>query len=312
MILIITHRDDFTVDFLVKELNSKSIPYYRFNCEDILQKNNIAISLDDQVKAVVNDISKFESVWFRRTKHPDLHELDVDTRKYAYSEIDFFLSNLWLTIKTDRWLSQPDKVYLAENKLLQLKLAGELGLQIPKTLVTGDSAAIKNFYREVGGEMIIKPLFQNRVVKDGKERLIFTNKVVPTDLDQIEKRIPLPSIYQRYIEKKEEFRVTVVHDTAFCASVDSQSDIETRVDWRRKKLKFKASNIPKEVKNSCINLVHALGLSFGAIDLVVDNSGDFYFFEINPNGQWAWIELDTGLMISDSIIKFLTHGKYGR
>jgi hypothetical protein len=309
MILIVTHRDDFTVDFVVKELNRRGIQYYRLNCEDILQKSNISISLGSRVQTSVDGIDEFESVWFRRTKYPDLSGLDPEIRKFAYSEIDFFLSNLWLTVKTNRWLSQPDKVYLAENKLLQLQQAARLGLQIPNTLVTGDSQAIKKFYSEVDGEMIVKPLFQNRVVKDGKEKLIFTNRVSQADLEQIERRLPLPSIYQRNIDKKEEYRITVVNNQAFCASVDSQADAETMIDWRRKKLKFNASIVPNELTASCINLVRSLGLSFGAIDLVKDKNDDFFFLEINPNGQWAWIEMDTGLMISDCIIKFLTNGK---
>jgi glutathione synthase/RimK-type ligase-like ATP-grasp enzyme len=115
----------------------------------------------------------------------------------------------------------------------------------------------------------------------------------------------LPCIFQENIEKRKEYRVTVVGDEVFSASVDSQSNEMTQIDWRRKKLKFRANILPKEIENLCIKLLMELGISFGALDLIETTKGDFYFLEINPNGQWAWIEIDTGLKISDSIIKFL-------
>jgi glutathione synthase/RimK-type ligase-like ATP-grasp enzyme len=311
MILIITHKDDLTVDFVVKELNERQIKYYRLNCEDILVKNNIIVSINEKVQATINGISDFDSIWFRRTKYPDLSEFDYEIRKYCYVEIDFFLTNLWLTVNTKRWMSRPTKVYLAENKLLQLGRAKELGFNVPETIVTGNNSAIRDFFYAMKGNLIIKPLFQNRVFKDGSEKLIFTNQLSVSDLSKIEKRLPLPSVYQRYIDKVEEYRITVVDNNTFCASVDSQSDRETTVDWRRKKLKFTPAEVSSQIKTKCIELVHDFGLSFGAIDLVKDKNDEFFFLELNPNGQWAWIEVDTGLKITDSIIDYLTNAQKG-
>jgi glutathione synthase/RimK-type ligase-like ATP-grasp enzyme len=48
-----------------------------------------------------------------------------------------------------------------------------------------------------------------------------------------------------------------------------------------------------------------LEFKFGAIDLIKHPNGEYYFWENNPNGQWAWIEMDTGMLISQAIIKFL-------
>ena len=48
-------------------------------------------------------------------------------------------------------------------------------------------------------------------------------------------------------------------------------------------------------------LVKALGLCFGAIDLVLTPDGRYVFLEINPSGQWEWIESLTGLPISEAL-----------
>ena len=54
-------------------------------------------------------------------------------------------------------------------------------------------------------------------------------------------------------------------------------------------------------------LVRRLGLAYGAIDLVLTPDGRYVFLEINPNGQYLWIEQLTGLPISEAIAEWLMH-----
>ena len=44
-------------------------------------------------------------------------------------------------------------------------------------------------------------------------------------------------------------------------------------------------------------------LRFGAIDMVVSAAGDWYFLEINPNGQWAWLDMTAGTNIAASFLQ---------
>lgn len=305
MILIITHKEDVTADFVINKMNKGRVDYYRFNCEDILTKNNISIQIEDTFLTKINTNTDFKSVWFRRTKYPNLEDYDINVQRYCLEEINAFFTNLWLSINSEKWLSNPEKVYKAENKLLQLRLANKIGFKIPKTLVTGNHVLIHDFYLRHNGHVILKPIYNNRFISGESQSLIFTNKLMESDLENLDKRLPLPCIFQEYIEKRMEYRVTIVGDEVFTASIDSQSDEMTQIDWRKKKLKFQPAIIPNQIKDLCLKMLLELGISFGAFDLIQDKNGDFYFLEINPNGQWAWIEIDTGLKISDSIIKFL-------
>lgn len=49
-----------------------------------------------------------------------------------------------------------------------------------------------------------------------------------------------------------------------------------------------------------------LQLKFGAFDFIVDKDGSWIFLEINPNGQWLWLENKLDLNISSSILKVLS------
>jgi glutathione synthase/RimK-type ligase-like ATP-grasp enzyme len=205
------------------------------------------------------------------------------------------------------WLSQPTSVYNAENKILQLKFAQKVGFKIPNTIITNSKKELQTFYKDNNESIIIKPISQNRIEYKEGLSFIFTNIISEKQMEEIEEYDLTPCIFQENIIKDFEVRATVVGDKVFAAAVYSQEVEETKIDWRRKKLKFIKTTLPPEIEESCIKLVKNFNLEFGAIDLVKNKNGEYIFLEINPNGQWAWIESQTGLEISEAIINFLTN-----
>lgn len=301
MILIITHKEDYTSDFIVNKLNQRNIKYKRLNCEDII--DNI-FTVDKNLNFTFDGETNFSSVWFRRTKLPNIENQDINKKNYLLNEYEALLKNLFLTINA-KWVSDPYSIYQAENKLHQLKIASDLGFKIPNTLVTNSKENLKKFYIENSKNVIIKPLSQSKINNDNETEFIFTNVLKEEHINQIDKYDLTPCIYQERIEKLIELRVTVIGQNVFSAGVNSQTLETTKTDWRKEKLEFFIEDIPTEIKEKCILLVKNLNLKFGAIDLIKDKNGNYIFLEINPNGQWAWIENETGLKISDSIINEL-------
>jgi len=306
MLLIITNKDDYTADYLINKLNEQNRKYYRLNTEDIFGLCKVSFKITEHaLKTVFPFSDEIEAVWFRRVKFPVLNDLiSTKEKEYMYNEIDAFFKNLWETIDA-KWLSIPHFTYRAESKLLQLKKAGQLDFNLPKSLISSDAEEISNFYYELNKNVIIKPLYNNRYRGDDLDWLIYTNKLTDEKLESLSKAAPLHSIYQEFILKKLELRVTVVGNEVFAASVDSQNHCATKTDWRRKKLKFKSFELPEMIKTKCIKLVKDLNISFGAIDIILTPEDEYIFLEINPNGQWAWIEFDTEQNISQSIIEYL-------
>jgi len=305
MILIITHKEDYTADFVIDKLNKQSIKYYRFNCEDYLN-TNLTINLGGIEKFSIEENNCFSSIWYRRTKLPDIDCVNASEKRYLLNEIDIFLQDLFGVLNS-RWLSKPHAVSNAENKLLQLSLAKEIGFTLPRTLLTTDKNELKGFLSK-NSNTIIKPIGRGRIqYSENKAKLIFTSLIGQEVIAEIDSLELTPAIYQEYIEKEYELRVTVVGKDIFTSSVNSQNLDETKVDWRRKKVKFEQCEMPTSLKEKCLLLMQKLDISFGAFDFIKGKDGEYYFLEVNPNGQWVWVEKDTGLPISDSIIKFLTH-----
>ena len=304
MILIITHKTDYTADFVVNKLNQRGIPYRRLNCEDLLSsKFNVKFGADFGYSIL--DVDNYKSVWFRRTKLPEIEGLSHEETAYVLGEIDGFFKNLFSVLPA-KWLSPPAAVYEAENKLLQLKTAQRLGFNIPKTLVTNSKRELKEFYQANDRSIIVKPISQTRVSHRENSAFIFTSQVSQNLMERIEEFDLTPCIFQRNIPKEYEVRTTVVGEKVFAAAVYSQADDETKVDWRRKRLEFTETSLPPEIQDLCARLLKELNLGFGAIDLIKTPGGEYVFLEINPNGQWVWIENQTGQKISDAIIEFLT------
>lgn len=301
MVLIITHKEDYTSDFVINKLNQRNLKYFRLNCEDLITSD---YSINKELLFSINGISEFKSVWFRRTKLPNLDNVDSITQQYLLNEFDALLKNIFCII-TAKWVSDPYSIYKAENKLLQLKEAKRLGFNIPNTILTNSKQELKKFYQENDGNIIIKPLSQSKILNQNEFEFLFTNSLKKEHIEDIENFDLTPCLYQENINKEIELRVTIVANQIFIAGVDSQNREETKIDWRKAELKFFKTHLPKEIIDKCFSIVRALNLNFGAIDLIKDKNGKYIFLEINPNGQWAWIENETGLEISEALISEL-------
>jgi glutathione synthase/RimK-type ligase-like ATP-grasp enzyme len=116
-----------------------------------------------------------------------------------------------------------------------------------------------------------------------------------------------PILMQEEVSKARELRVTVVGDQVFSCALYSQDHEETAVDWRRaiSQVRHEATRVSADLERKLLNMTHDCGLTFGAFDLIETPSGDIVFVELNPNGQWAWIEQMTQLPIREAILDVL-------
>ncbi|MGW2542661.1 hypothetical protein ACWC5I_17725 [Kitasatospora sp. NPDC001574] len=119
-------------------------------------------------------------------------------------------------------------------------------------------------------------------------------------------------LFQEWIDKSHEVRLTVVGDRFFPVEIHAGSDA-ARIDWRTdyKSLTYRPTTVPAPVRERVSAFMRAFGLDFGAFDFIVTPAGDWRFLEVNPNGQWSWIEHRTGVPISRAIADLLEKGNAG-
>ncbi len=317
-ILVLTNsKDGIHTDSVLFELKKKGEKFFRFNVDGIGSgKLKIFFSLDRNTKIEAEggetiDFSEIKSIWYRRPNYFDLQIKDSVQKGYAEEELRIFLQNLWAINQNVFWLNNPIYLELARKKFYQLQIAKEeLGFMVPPTIATNDPAEVKKFYRNHQERIIFKAIYNEFLNYGDKTFNIPTTLLQKEHMEQIDSLLKIPCLFQKFIEKKFEFRVTVVGDKIFPVRIDSQKNQFTIVDWRNPKfidkLNYEISNVPNEVLQKITAFMKRLKISFGAFDFIVDKNGQFYFLEVNPNGQWYWIENLTGSLISQAIADILS------
>jgi hypothetical protein len=315
VILIVTSQSDYTADWLVLELERRGTQFARFNTDSYPSSTHLVWHEDGASSlaftGTVVDLSEVTAVWYRRPVPPVLPPgLSAGRSAWAAAEAREALDGVWKTL-TANWVNHPDRNRLADCKPEQLRRARALGFDVPASLVTNHPDAAVQFARAHEHGVICKPLFSGRIDIEGRSQLFFTSLLDADALKALNHAGPEPYLFQALIDKRYDVRVTVIGNQAFPVRIESQNvDPDAEIDWRRgdtETLAHHTERLPNDLADLCVALTHSYGLRFAAIDLARTESG-YVFFEINPNGQWAWIEQRTGLPLRARLVDLLIEG----
>lgn len=321
MILVITKQDDAHATIVGNALAERNAEYVCIftDADPALQTNTI--SMDGFIcKVIIGsserliNLNDVKTVWYRRDADPVAHNtVKKKDSEFAMKEHKHFLRGLWHLSKAKFWVNPFVASQVAECKPLQLTVAQAVGLAIPKTMMTNDPEEALRFCDTCSGQIIYKPFSQYaRKNESGGHVAIYTNRITRSDLEQHREEISLsPCIFQEYVPKACEVRVTVVGHRMFAMEIDAQRSARAKDDWRRYDLAnmaFRPHNLPHSIQTAILNLLSKLELVFGCIDLILTPDGKYVFLEINPMGQWYWAEQLAGLPILDSFTEMLIQG----
>jgi MvdD family ATP-grasp ribosomal peptide maturase len=318
-ILIITRSDDNeSVSMVARAIERKGGRSIRFDTDRYPTEVRLSAYYGaggEERLTLANDEGEFdlrevEAIWHRRLNYGGRlpTTLDRQLRRASVGESRAAAQGMLASLKAFR-MDALQHIRHAENKQLQLQVARELGLAVPRTLTTNDPAAVRAFAAECEGGMVTKMLSSFAVYEGGEELVVFTNPVKPEDLSDLSGLSLCPATFQEMIPKALELRVTVVGDRVMSASIDSQSSDRAAHDWRRDGLRmvedWRPYELPLEVEEKILRLMDYFVLNYGAIDIIVMPNGRHVFLEVNPVGEFFWLERRPGLPVSDAIADVL-------
>lgn len=232
------------------------------------------------------------------------YKIDSADHLIASTSHAAFVYGLFGLFKNSTWINNPVAINRAKYKIQQLNFAEELGFLVPPSLVTNNYSDVKNFLVNHPNS-IIKPLGPHIII--GNKKFIYTNKLARKDLIGHKDSISMaPFIVQKFIESDLSYRVTVIGKKVFSIGINPVKEAD-KMDWRRydKTTKYKIMQLPSKVRNGCIAMTRAYGLVYSTIDLIMDKEGDIYFLEINPSGQYSWLEKMCDVKITDYFVKYI-------
>lgn len=314
MLLIVTSRDDVTADLVGEQLTILGHEFIRFDTESFPETSKLTVTVNqDGSSAILStsgkavDIADIETVWFRKPTPPKISSdvVDPQARTFAQQECETVISSLYRQLYFAFWISRPDAIRRANDKIYQLTLARKLGFIVPRTLVTNDTDTAREFVLSTPTPKIIKPLKAGLVeYPDGHIELIYTSLITPDDIANIHQVAFAPCLFQDYVPKECEIRATVIGRRMFAVTLDTQTSDISRHDWRRENcraVRYCQTTLPETLVHRCFEFMDHYDLQFSAFDFIKTPSGDYVFLENNPNGQWAWLDLEIG----NGMIKYM-------
>jgi glutathione synthase/RimK-type ligase-like ATP-grasp enzyme len=315
-VLIVSTIADVATDDVIRRLAAKGVSHVRLNTEDFPFSRTFKTSptKTNQTDWLLSDgrpILEPTAIWYRRLRTPPKpKEMDEGVYEFCMQETRAALLGSLVGLHA-KWMSHPAAVWQAEFKPYQLSLAAGLGLRVPRTIVTNDPEAIRTSFNEFR-RMIVKPARTGHVVHGGQEFAVFTSEVLNEHLDELESARLSPSIYQELIQKQFDIRITIVGRKIFAAAIHSQSDPSATIDWRcttNPHLPHSRITLPDSLCDRLLRLMELTHLEFAAIDMIQTPEDEYVFLEVNPSGQWLWIDDMLEYGISDSIAEWLTQAK---
>src|SRR5829696_6923735 len=316
-VLLLTHSGDFyTIDLVAEALARKGARAFRLNTD--LFPSSVKLSAragDDRAARLALETgervaaAEVRAVWARKLWAPRMgDDLDERFREMCVRESAAALEGFLDALHEARWVNDLQRERAAENKQRQLRVAARAGLRVPRTLVTNDPEAARQFFDETEGQVVAKLLRPLTVSMNAAPLFVYMSRVREEDLAGAEALRHSPMVFQELIPKACELRVAWVAGEAFAGALDASGTSRGQTDWRRaapEDCRWQVAQLPTDVTKGLEALMSELGLVFGAVDLICTPSGEHVFLEVNPGGEWGMLERDLGLPISDAIAEAL-------
>ncbi|HVT29797.1 MAG TPA: hypothetical protein VHE81_17395 [Lacipirellulaceae bacterium] len=320
MILIFTAKQDGHIESVSRHLDAAGAAWVRINTEDFATNVELTLTpatgsgtllVRDSGKRI--DLRAVTSVWYRKPEPVVLAHFSLDPGALQYVDAEFseILMGIYALLGHAIWINSPFTTRLAHRKLRQLQVATQAGFQVPRTLVTNDLAEVRRFADELQGDLAIKSLGSLNVTENSGEQTVqyglFTRRISRAELEAVADKVGcMPTLYQQFIEKNRELRITCVGRQVFSCSIEAREGDITSDDHRfdTKRLKHTAYPCP-EMHNKLHRYMAAFGLNFACFDILIAKTGEAIFCECNANGQWLWCEEMAGLPIGKAIAELL-------
>jgi glutathione synthase/RimK-type ligase-like ATP-grasp enzyme len=256
-------------------------------------------------------VAEIRSVYFRRPVPPAVGgDAAPHVRAWMASEIRSAWGGLLNTSPTTRWVNHPLAVSGASYKPEQLARARRTALRIPPTLLTTKPTSALEFCERHDWRVIVKPVAHGEILAESEadDRLVYTNQVSEDLKQQLDRVASCPTLFQRRLDKATDVRVTIAGHTVVAVELHSQEREFSTIDCRRENMRdmrYSIVELPPEIRAQLLALTQSYGLVFAAIDLVRDVNGTWWFLELNPAGQWAWLDERAGTNIADALLDVL-------
>jgi glutathione synthase/RimK-type ligase-like ATP-grasp enzyme len=245
------------------------------------------------------DVSSIDTIWWRRfgmNQEVDSTELTDAHRSLINNDcVGAMVGSIQNTF-SGRWISSPSATVHASNKLNQLAAAYQCGLRIPDTVVTQSPSVVRDFWERHEGRVIVKP------VAGAPGPILFTQFVREEHFREEDSIRSSPAIYQEFIPGTNHIRLNCFGNQSYAGLIETDD-----LDWRPNlTVPISRWSVPDALQSVIRKVLDELGLEMGIMDLKQTPEGEFVWLEVNPQGQFLFLEGLTGEPLTELFTDYLT------
>lgn len=306
MILIVTSTHDLHALIIQREILARGQPCALFETDAIAATQSVSwrfaagrptvrigCGADKEI-----DLADVTAIWWRRpqpTQRTDSAAAPAPYRELIDTQCRAALTGMFSDRFHGRWVSSPDATSRASDKLLQLSVAARHSLRVPRTVVTQRKQDVLDLYEAADGRIIVKSVVGVR------EPMLFTRFVEDPGAIDAAAYAACPAMYQEYIPGCRHIRLNCFGARSYAAAIDSDA-----LDWRADlSVPVVAWDVPAALHARIRAVLDELGLAMGVVDLKQTPDGEFVWLEVNPQGQFLFLEPLTGLPLTRYFADYL-------
>jgi ATP-GRASP peptide maturase of grasp-with-spasm system len=311
MNFIFSHSADYTTKLVLEWVDYLGKDFIRLN-DERMDIRNIVINKDSYTYSFKIGNKEFQKdqtngKWFRGGKiriannvyDPSLFEKNSRTStesailflsNYSYAKLEFLTNEFSDSLGTN--------AQGRYNKILALKNAREVGLDIPDTLITTSKESLLEFYKK-HERVITKSLdlsfsspAETNTEGNRVKYMQYTNELPSADLKKFPDTFAL-TLFQELVAKKLEIRVFYLMGQCYSIAIFSQQNSKTKIDYRRydheKMNRMIPIQLPSAIESKITDFMCLSNLNTGSIDIIYDTKNRFNFLEVNPIGQFGYV-----------------------
>ncbi|RVO25853.1 ATP-grasp domain-containing protein [Sinorhizobium meliloti] len=301
-IVIVTHDGDAHAVLVQHALAERDVACHILAIDRVSGDRHIFIDEDrsaycEDVDGTLINLASVDLCWWRRSPRKQLTAAELpdgEFRLMAESASFEAFTGMFLAHYEGAFVDHPEIISRAENKVLQLRTAAMCGLTVPHWIITNDIDRVHEW-----------ALGRNKfIVKNIGKPSNHMVRVKAYSIDDIyDKEIYyVPSMFQEFIDGNEHLRVVVLGEEITSFSIKT-----TSIDWRPDDERvYNVTSLPEKVERLVRDFMRSMKLNMGSLDLKISPEGNVVFFEVNPQGQFLFLERATGYPLLHEFVSFLT------
>jgi glutathione synthase/RimK-type ligase-like ATP-grasp enzyme len=251
------------------------------------ERASLLVDESPSIRLGAHPLEAGDVLWLRQAEH-QASESDprspsfFDELAYAFEGLPVRCVNPYSTLR------------LVRNKAVQLLLARKSGLKVPETTISNAPRAVRQFFDRHPSYAICKAFATHVWQQQGSTDISVTEtfrlnrEELPAD-DEV--FTYAPAIYQEMVRKQLDVRAVLMGERIYSFAVRTAAN---SLDWRHdaalRKVVVEQIATPEAVERSVLDFAGRTGVCFGSLDFAVDQNGQWWFLEINEEGQFLWLD----------------------